>query len=68
MVKKLSDRHGSYLAGRLLKAPYAAIVRLTGPQAKRAAAGRLPSGDSGGPGKLPLQNRQAGVPPGCCMD
>jgi len=55
-------------AGSLLKSPYAAIVRLSGPQAKRAAAERLLSGDSGGPGKIPLQNRQAGVPQGGFMD
>jgi len=36
-------------------------VRLIGPQAKRAAAGRLPPGYSGGPGTLSPQNGQAGV-------
>ena len=41
-MKPLSDRHGSYLAGRLLKAPYAAILRLSGPQAKRADGRKAP--------------------------
>ena len=76
-MKNLSDQHNSHtLVGCLLtppgeepdEAPYAAIVRLNGPQAKRAVAGRLPFGDSGGPGKLLPQNRQAGVPPGSFMD
>jgi len=48
--------------------PHAAIVRLIDPQAKRAAAGRLPSEGSGGPGKSLPQNRQAGAPPGGFMD
>ena len=38
-----------------------AILRLIGPQTKRAAAGRLHPGYSGGPGTLPPQNGQAGV-------
>ena len=50
------------LVGCLLTPPYphAAILRLIGPQAKRAVAGRLPFGDSGGPGKFLLKTGKLG--------
>ena len=47
--------------GALPPFPYAAILRLIGPQTKRAAVGRLHPGYSGGPGKLLPQSGQAGV-------
>ena len=52
LMKKLSDQHNSHtLVGCLLMppSPHAAIVRLIGPQAKRAAAGRLPPGIAAAP-------------------